>query len=121
MRILDITIPRRCLLAMLACVAIPAGAQAPENLDLTAVGKDPRGKIIGRTASVVDVKGKRALKLSEGPGMGVVWLDGYDFANGVIEIDMLGRSQPIQGSFVGIAFRVVDAPAHDAVYFTPFT
>jgi 3-keto-disaccharide hydrolase len=108
------------LIAMLACIATPAGAQAPENLDLTAVGKDPRWKIIGRTASVADIKGKRALKLSEGPGMGVVWLDGYDFANGVIEIDMLGRSQPIQGSFVGVAFRVVDAQTHDAVYFRPF-
>ncbi len=120
MRILDITITRRCLLAMLACVAIPAGAQSPENLDLTAVGKDPRWKIVGRTASVVEVKGKHALKLSEGPGMGVVWLDGYDFANGVIEIDMLGRSQPIQGSFLGVAFRVIDGQTHDAVYFRPF-
>src|SRR5260370_42577182 len=121
MRILDITIPRRCLLAMLACVAIPAGAQTPENLDLTAVGKDPRWKIIGRTASVVDVKGKRALKLSEGPGMGVVWLDGYDFENAVIEIDMLGRSQPIQGSFVGIAVRRVDAHKLHAGYVRLFT
>jgi hypothetical protein len=33
----------------------------------------------------------------------------------MIEIDMLGRSQPIQGSFLGVAFRVVDAQTHDAV------
>jgi hypothetical protein len=108
------------LVAMLTGIAMAAVAQSPENLDLTAVGKDPRWKIDGRTASVVDVKGKRALKLSEGPGMGVVWLDGYDFANGVIEIDLLGRSQPVQGSFLGVAFRVVDAQTHDAVYFRPF-
>ncbi len=87
---------------------------------MTAVGKDPRWKIAGRTAAVVDLKGKRALKLSEGPGMGVVWLDGYDFGNGVIEIDLLGRSQPVQGSFLGVAFRVLDAQTHDAVYFRPF-
>jgi hypothetical protein len=108
------------LIAMLPCIAMAAVAQSPENLDLTAVGKDPRWKIAGRTASVVDVKGKRALKLSEGPGMGLVWLDGYDFANGVIEIDLLGRSQPVQGSFLGVAFRVVDSQTHDAVYFRPF-
>jgi hypothetical protein len=76
MRILDITNPGLSLIAMLTCIATTAGAQSPENLDLTGVGKDPRWKIIGRTASVADVKGKRALKLSEGPGMGVVWLDG---------------------------------------------
>ena len=110
----------RLYLIALSCVAMPAGAQSPESLDLTSVGKDPRWKIAGRTASIADVKGKRALKISEGAGMGVVWLDGYDFANGVIEIDILGRSQPIQGSFVGVSFRVVDAQTHDAVYFRPF-
>lgn len=111
---------RLSLIAALVCIATPAGAQSPESLDLTAVGRDPRWKIVGRTTSIVDIKGKHALKLSEGEGMGVVWLDGYDFANGVIEVDMLGRSQPVQGSFVGVAFRVVDAQTHDAVYFRPF-
>jgi hypothetical protein len=119
-RIPDITKPIPRLIAMLASIAMSAAAQSPENPDLAAVGKDPRWKITGRTASFVDVKGKHALKLSEGPGMGLVWLDGYDFANGAIEIDILGRSQPVQGSFVGVAFRVVDAQTHDAVYFRPF-
>jgi len=118
---MNTTISLRLLfIAVVLCVCTPTHGQSPENLDLTAVGKDPRWKVEGRTASVVDVKGKRALKLSEGPGMGVVWLDGYDFASGVIEIDILGRSKPVQGSFVGVAFRVVDAKTHDAVYFRPF-
>ena len=95
-------------------------AQSSESLDLTAVGKDPRWKVAGRTTSIVDIKGKHALKLSEGEGMGIVWFDGYDFADGVIEVDMLGRSQPVQGSFLGVAFRVTDAKTHDAVYFRPF-
>jgi len=107
-------------MAALLCVAASAHAQSPEDLDLVAVGKDPRWKIAGRTASIADAKGKRALKLGEGPGMGVVWREGYDFANGTIEIDILGRSQPVQGSFVGIAFRVADAQTYDAVYFRPF-
>ena len=109
-----------CLIVTLAGMATTARAQSPETLDLTAVGKDPRWKIEGRTTSLVDIKGKHALALSEGTGNGVVWLDGYDFANGVIEMDVLGRSQPIQGSFVGVAFRVVDRQTHDAVYFRPF-
>src|SRR5437879_1315732 len=117
---MDMTNARLRLIAVLACTATPAAAQSPESLDLTAVGKDPRWKIAGRTTSIVDIKGKRALKVSEGEGMGVIWLDGYDFGNGVIEADMLGRSQPIQGSFLGVAFRVVDAQTHDAVYFRPF-
>lgn len=105
---------------LFACTALPVCAQMTENLDLTAIGTDPRWKIEGRTTSVVEIKGKRALKMSEGPGMGVAWLDGYDFANGVIEIDLLGRSEPVQGSFLGVIFRGVDLKTHDAVYFRPF-
>ena len=91
-----------------------------QSLDVTAVGKDPHWKVAGRTATVVDIKGKHALELSEGPGEGVVWLDGSDFTNGSIEVDILGRSQPVQGSFVGVAFHVRDSLAYEAVYFRPF-
>jgi hypothetical protein len=100
--------------------SVGAAAQATENIDVTEVGKSQRWRVVGREASVVEAKGKRALKLSEGPGMGVAWLEGYEFRNGVIEVDMLGRSQPVQGSFIGVAFRVVDAVTHNAVYFRPF-
>jgi hypothetical protein len=101
-------------------IATPSGAQSRDSIDINTIGKDPRWKIAGRTVSAVDIKGKHAIKISEGAGMGVVWLDGYDFANGVIDVDLLGRSEPVQGSFLGVAFRVVDAQTHDVVYFRPF-
>src|SRR6185503_4200108 len=109
------------LVALLACTsAWSAPVQSTETFDLSEVSKGQRWRLSGRTVSMVEAKGKTALKFSEGPGMGVAWLDGYKFRNGVIEADILGRSQPPQGSFVGIAFRVVDAQTHDAVYFRPF-
>src|SRR5690349_4134863 len=46
-------------------VATSSPAQAPEILDLSAVGKDPHWKVAGRSTSTVDIKGKHALKLSE--------------------------------------------------------
>jgi len=49
-----------------------------------------------------------------------VWLDGFEFSAGAIEFDAKGKSAPPQSSFVGVAFRVVDAATHDAVYFRPF-
>src|SRR5438034_1007008 len=76
---MDMTNARLCLIAVLACIATPAVAESPESLDLTAVGKDPRWKIAGRTTSIVDIKGKHALKVSEAEGMGVVWLDGDEW------------------------------------------
>ena len=105
---------------LLGYVAALAAERPADTLDITAVGKDPRWKVTGRDASVVDQKGKRALKMSVGPGIGLVWLDGYDFSNGVIEVDILGRSQPVQSSFVGVAFRIAGPENHDAVYFRPF-
>jgi hypothetical protein len=104
----------------LACFAPRALTQSIDTFNLAAVGTDPHWKIVGRTAAIADIKGKRALKISEGPGMGVVWLDGYDLTNGLIELDILGRSQPVQGSFLGVAFHVVDGQTHEAVYFRPF-
>lgn len=117
-----INIVARCLAVALACAPAPAAlvAQSVETLDLTRAGTDPRWKVAGRTASVVDIRGKHALAMSERAGMGVMWLDGYDFENGTIELDILGRSKPVQGSFVGVAFHVVDSLTHEAVYFRPF-
>jgi len=37
-----------------------------------------------------------------------------------MEIDLLGRSQPIQGRFLGVVFHAVDLQTHDAIYFRPF-
>jgi hypothetical protein len=113
---------RAAYVAMIAVVlgSVPLAAQSRQPLDLARVGSDPHWKVVGRKTSIANVKGKQALTVSEGPGMGVIWLDGLDFANGVIEVDMLGRSKPVQGSFVGVAFHVADAQHHEAVYFRPF-
>lgn len=61
----------RSLIIMLARM-VGSPAQPSENVDVTAVGKDPLWKIARRTALVADVKGKHALKISEGAGMGLV-------------------------------------------------
>ena len=104
------------LLMVVACLV-----QASETLDLTAVGKDARWQVAGRTTAVVDTNGKHALKMIEvAPIMGLVWLKDYDFGDGTIEIDLLGRTQPVQGSFLGVAFHVADAQTYEAVYFRPF-
>src|SRR5207247_10171940 len=102
-------------LLMLACLI-----QAPETFDVTTVGKDPRWQVAGRTTAVVDTNGKHALRMIEvAPLMGLVWLKDYDFGDGTIEVDLLGRTQPVQGSFLGVAFHVADAQTYEAVYFRP--
>ena len=45
-------------LMMFACLV-----QAPQTLDVTTVGKDPRWHVAGRTTAVVDTNGKHALRM----------------------------------------------------------
>src|SRR5438034_1457784 len=76
-------------LMVLACLI-----QAPETFDVTTVGKDPRWQVAGRTTAVVDTNGKHALRMIEvAPLMGLVWLKDYDFGDGTIEVDLLGRDR----------------------------
>ncbi len=69
---------------------------------------------------IEDAKGRPALRVQSPVDDTVVLLDRIEFTNGVIEFDALGQSAPPQSSFLGVAFRVVDAKTHDAVYFRPF-
>ena len=55
---------------------------------------------------------------------GLVWIDGLDFSNGVIEAEVAGALAPGAGGeargFVGIAFRVKeDLETYDAFYLRP--
>src|SRR5256886_9727838 len=112
--------PSLLIIASLACLVTPAAAQSSENLDVTAVGRDPRWTIVGRTTSIVDIKGRHALKLDEGAGIGVVWLSGGDFLGGGPAPPVCGPTQPTQGSFFrggGFAFG---ARGHEAGDRRPF-
>lgn len=95
----------------------PADSTVPDLARLVA-GQD--WKVENRSVQMVDKDGKKAVVFDARQGDGMAWLSGFSFGNGEIECDILGRSQPIQGSFVGIAFRVQDAKTFDAIYFRPF-
>jgi hypothetical protein len=69
---------------------------------------------------VEDAKGRSALRVQSNKDDTVILLDRIEFTNGVIEFDVLGQSNPRGSNFLGVAFRVVDAETHDAVYFRPF-
>jgi|SRR5881394_657887 len=87
--------------------------------DLKAVpdGKGWKGSI--SATKLIEKDGAAAIEFNT-PGQNVVWLDGFEFSAGTIEFDAKGKSAPPQSSFVGVAFRTVDAKTHDAVYFRPF-
>lgn len=112
-----------CALAELssgaAAGAVPAlQAAASPQIDLAA--QLAAGKLRAVNREVSPVKDSRpGVHVSEKAGNGVIWIEGTDFAEGTIEVDVRGRDV-MQQSFVGLAFHRKDDNTYDAVYLRPF-
>jgi uncharacterized protein (TIGR03067 family) len=69
--------------------------------------------------------GKRVVRLKpkgkpNTPGeMGLALLEGLEFTEGTLEVDLKGRGK-IETSFLGLAFSALDGKVFEAVYFRPF-
>jgi hypothetical protein len=85
--------------------------------DLVALVEAKGLKVFNRSLSALD--GKKGVRLGEGDGEGLAYLEAVEFANGAIEFDVRGKD--VQGrSFVGVAFHGLDEKTYDAIYFRPF-
>jgi hypothetical protein len=60
-----------------------------------------------------------AIHVDQKPGNGVIWVEGTDFAEGTIALDIRGKDV-LQQSFVGVAFHRKDDNTYEAVYLRPF-
>lgn len=87
--------------------------------DLAALAEAKGLKVFNRSLSVLNDGARKGVRLSESPGDGVAYLEGVEFADGVIEFDIRGKDVQ-QQSFVGVAFHGLDEKTYDAVYFRPF-
>jgi hypothetical protein len=68
---------------------------------------------------VSPVQGTRGIHLSERQGNGIAWVEGTEFGQGTIELEIRGRDL-FQRSFVGVAFHRRDDETYEAVYLRPF-
>ncbi len=101
------------LISLSACMVAPINA----DLDQLAKGKGWLGDL--NNVKQLQKEGTTAIEFNTS-GESIVWLDGLQFESGSIEFDVKGKSTPRQGSFIGVAFRVLDKKVHDVVYFRPF-
>jgi hypothetical protein len=93
-----------------------ASPQAENSAPTTA----PPGWRAYNRSAVLRQEGKREIvHLDARPREGVVWLEGSDFTDGTLEVDLRGRNFTAH-SMLGIAFRGVDDTRFDAVFFRPF-
>lgn len=96
-----------------------AGQQRTIEPDLTQLATGHGLQVSNRSVTGFSDGSRSGLRLSADPGEGVAYLEGLEFANGTIELDVRGKD--VQGqSFVGVAFHGVDRTTYDAIYFRPF-
>src|SRR5436190_1227104 len=93
-------------LAILCLVTIVAGAGA-QKVDLASAKLRP----VNRQVSRIEERG--GVHVSAGDGPGVVWIDGTDFGEGTIDLDVRGKDV-LQQSFVGIAFHRKDDQTYES-------
>lgn len=115
---------RHFVISALACAAlstpstIPAQTKAIEP-DLANLAEEKRLKVFNRSVISFTDGSRKGVRLSEARGPGVAYVEGVEFANGSIELDIRGKDVQEQ-SFLGVAFHGIDGTTYDAVYFRPF-
>jgi hypothetical protein len=93
-------------------------AQAPQRIDLAE--RLAAGKLRMVNREITPLQGNPAgVHLSQKPNNGLAWVEGTDFGEGTLEVDIRGRDV-LQRSFVGIAFHGKDDTTYEAVYLRPF-
>ena len=87
--------------------------QAVRKIDFAAAKMIPVNREMTRLGE------RGGVHVSARPGPGVIWIDGTDFGDGTIEVEVRGRDV-MQQSFVGVAFHRRDDQTYEAVYVRPF-
>lgn len=84
--------------------------------------------VYGAEVSVVEYRGRRALRaveMEQGVADTIIVIDGLEFENGTIELELAGAprtdARPGMRGFVGVAFRVEEGPPHqyECIYLRP--
>lgn len=111
-----------------ACQSVPSDCGTPPSLVAAASSSgtpiglserlaEGRLKIVNRQATALP--GGSGLRVTAAPGVGLIWIDGTNLADGAIEADVCGRDVD-QESFLGIAFHRQNDQTYEAVYVRPF-
>jgi hypothetical protein len=101
-------------------VALPVPAQKNTfEPDLAKLVEGKGWRVYNRSVSLLNEGSRKGVRFDERSGVGIGWVEGYEFANRTIELDIRGKDV-LQRSFVGIAFHGLDDQTYDAVYLRPF-
>jgi|GEM_PF-6198683 len=110
--------PKTTCLLFIVLLSMSAVASA-KDYDLPKLARMKTLKPVGRALDQPNKDLPEAVFLTAGPGDGFAWINGLEFTEGTIEIEIKGKDQPGR-SFVGLAFHAKDDESFDAVYVRPF-
>jgi hypothetical protein len=105
----------------LALVGFAFAQSAPlpgQQIDLAARLSAGKLRVVNRQATTLPGK-SGAVHLSERADVGIAWVDGTDFSEGTIELDVRGKDV-LQQSFLGVAFHGKNDTTYESVYIRPF-
>jgi hypothetical protein len=105
----------------LALVGFAFAQSAPlpvQQIDLAARLSAGKLRVVNRQATTLPGK-SGAVHLSERADVGIAWVDGTDFSEGTIEVDVRGKDV-LQQSFLGVAFHGKNDTTYESVYVRPF-
>ena len=91
---------------------------AVQRVDLAASLAGGKLRAVNRDVTKLEDRAG-GVHVSEKADNGVIWVEGTDFAEGTIELNIRGRDVP-QRSFVGVAFHRKDDKTYESVYLRPF-
>jgi hypothetical protein len=102
----------------LRTIAAQTPASTVQRIDLAERLTAGTLKAVNRDATRIPGSGN-GVHMSERADNGLAWIDGTDFSEGTIEVEIRGRDV-LQRSFVGIAFHGQNDTTYEAVYLRPF-
>ena len=106
------------LLGLLAIMATTVQGQSVQY-DLYTLCVNDKLDTVNREVTPFKDQDIKGIRFSANDGEGIAWLEGAEFSNGIIEVDIRGKDV-MQKSFVGVAFHGANNKTFDAVYFRPF-
>ena len=89
------------------------------NYDLFRLAENGKLEVFNRKVGTFSENEMKGIRFSKSQNDGMAWLDGVEFSDGIIELDIRGKDA-FQQSFLGVAFHGIDNKTFDAIYFRPF-
>jgi len=104
------------LLAILFLTYISSFGQ--REINLGSYLKNKKMEAVNRVISIYsDDKNAVEMNANNSDGLGI--LEGIEFDNGIIEVELKGENNPGK-SFIGIAFNIQNNTTYEVIYFRPF-